>query len=69
VVIDIEPIANVCALAIDWKRLSVKAVQYYERYELLREMVRAVVVGAVRDENGKSVRIVPCTDKMIRSGL
>ena len=68
-VIDIEPVTHVCALAIDRQRLSVETVQYDERNELFREMVWAIVVGAVRDENRKTIGIVPSAYKMIRSGL
>ena len=58
VVLDVEPVAHVAAVAVDGQRLALHGVQDHERDQLLRELVRAVVVGAVGEQRRQPVRLV-----------
>ena len=48
VVLDVQPVAHVGAVAIDRQRLALQRLQDDQRNELFREVVGPVVVGAVR---------------------
>ena len=47
VVLDIQPIADVGAVAINRDRLSIKNAGHAEGYQLLRKVIGAVVVGTI----------------------
>ena len=47
VILDIQPIAHVGAIAIDGQGLSFDGIKNGERYQLLREMVGTIIVRAV----------------------
>ena len=64
-VLNIEPVAYVLALAIDREGLAVADVVDKQRYQFLRELVRAVVVGAVGHDGGHAVGVVEGTDKVV----
>ena len=64
-VIHIEPVADVVALAVDGQRLAVHRVQDHQRDELLGELIRAVVVGAVGGDDGQAVGVVPGTHEVV----
>ena len=65
VVLDIQPVAHVLALAIDGQGPAVADVVDEQRDELLRELVRAVVVGAVGHERGHPVGVVVGPHEMV----
>ena len=46
-VVHIQPVADVVTLAINGKRLTIARIQDDQRNELLRELIRAVIIGAV----------------------
>lgn len=69
VVLDVEPVADVLAVAIDRKLLVGQRVDDHQRDELLREMVRAVVVRAARDRRRDLVGAMVSHDKQVRTGL
>ena len=58
VVDHIQPVAHVFAFAVDGQRFAVADVVDEKGNELLRELVGAVVVGAVGDQRGHAVGIV-----------
>ena len=60
-----EPVAHVLALAIDRKRLLVADVVDKKRDELFGELVRTVVVGAVRHDGRHAVGVVECAYEMV----
>ena len=68
-----EPVAHVLALAVNRKRLLVADVVDEQRDELLGELVRTVVVGAVRDNRRHAVGVVERANKVVgarlRSGI
>ena len=68
-VFHIEPVTDVLAFSVDWQLLAVEGVEDNERNQLLREVERAVVVGAVADEDGKFEGVAPCADEMVAGGL
>ena len=49
VVVDVEPVALLPAVAVEWQRLVVECVGDEQRDDLLGMLVRAVGVGAARD--------------------
>ena len=58
-VLDEQPVAHVVALAVDGQRLALERVQEHQRDQLLGEMERAIVVGAVGDHDGQAVGVAP----------
>ena len=66
---DIEPVAHVLALAIDGQRLAVTDVVDEQRYQLLGELIGAVVVRAVGDDNGHAIGIVEGTHEVVGRSL
>ena len=64
-----EPVAHVLALAVDRQRLLVTDVVDEERDELLGELVRTVVVGAVRHDGRHAVSVMERTHKVVGTGL
>ena len=69
VIADEEPVADVAPVAVDRKRLALECVERHERDELLRELVGAIVVRAVRREDGKPVRMKVGPNEVIGRGL
>ena len=68
-VFHIEPVAYVLALAIDREGLAVTDIVDEERDELLGELVRAVVVGAIGDYGRHSIGVVIGTNEMVAACL
>ena len=58
VVLDVEPVAHVAAVAVDRQRLALERVEDHQRDQLLGELVRAVVVRAVGDQRRQAVGLV-----------
>ena len=69
VVFYIEPVSDILTFAVHRKRFSVADVIDKQWYQLFRELIRAVVVRAVRNDCRKAVGVVEGTDEVIRSGL
>ena len=65
VVLDEEPVAHVLTLAVDGQRTAVADVVDEQWDELLGELVRAVVVRAVRDEHRHAVCVVVRAHEMV----
>ena len=64
-----EPVTHVLALAVNRQRLLVTDVVDEERDELFGELVRTVVVRAVRHDGRHAVGIVERTHKVVGAGL
>ena len=69
VVFHIEPVAYLLAVTIDGQRLASQGIVDTERDELFREVVRAVVVGAVGGEHWQTVGVVVGAHEMVAGGL
>ena len=65
VVLHIQPVANVFPLTIHRQRFPVTDVVDEQRNQLLRELVRAVVVRTVCHDGRHSVRVVVSTHEMV----
>ena len=55
-VLDVEPVADLLAVAVDRQRVAVERVQDHQRDQLLRVLARAVVVGAAARSRPRSRR-------------
>src|SRR6202035_1483349 len=69
VVLDVKPVADVVALAIDWNGLPVERLQYRKWDQLLRKMVRSVAVRGVAQHCWQAKRLPPRPDQVIGSSL
>ena len=69
VVLDIEPVADVLAVAVDRQLLVGQRVDDHQRDELLREVVRAVVIRAARDRRRDLVGAVVGHDEQVSTDL
>ena len=69
VISHIQPIPNVAAVTVHGERLSLQHIQDHEGDELLRELVRAVIVGAVGERYRETVGVVVGHDQVITSRL
>ena len=68
-VFDEEPVADVLSLAVDGQGLALADVVDEEGDELLGELVRAVVIRAVRHDRWQAIGIVVGTDEVVAGGL
>ena len=64
-----EPVAHVLALAVNRQRLLVADVVDEERNQLFGELVRTVVVGAVRHDGRHAVGVVERANEVVGTGL
>ena len=64
-VVDVQPIADVLALTVDRDGLTTQALQDDHRDELLGELIRSVVIRAVRHHHGQAVGIHPGAGEVI----
>ena len=69
VVLDVEPVADILAPAVDRQRFVVADVVYKQRYEFFGELVRPVVVRTVGHHGRESVRVVERPHEMVRRGF
>ena len=69
VVLDVEPVADVLPAAVHRKRPSAADVVDEQRNQLLRELVRTVVVRAVRHQRRHAVRVVVGPHEVVRRSL
>ena len=69
VVRDVEPVAHLHAVAIDWQRLAGQGIDDHQRDEFFREMVGAVVVAAVGGEHRQAVGVVVGAHQVVAGGL
>ena len=68
-VFHIEPVADLLTVAVDGQRLAGQGVVDAERDELFREVVGAVVVGAVGGEHRQAVGVVVGAHEVVAGGL
>lgn len=65
----IQPVAYVFPLAVYRQRLTVTDVVDEQRNQLLRELIRPVVVRTVRHDGRHAVRVVECPHKVVTARL
>ena len=68
-VVDVQPVADVLALAVDRDGLATQALQDDDGDELLGELIRTVVIGAVRHHDRQAVGVHPGAGEVIARGL
>ena len=68
-VLGVDPVAHVLALAIQLRTLPVQNVRDLARDELLHMLVRAVIIRAVRDRGADAVRTRPRAHQHVRCRL
>ena len=64
-VLDVQPVTDVLPLAVDGKRLAVADVVDEKRDELLRKLIRPVVVRAVGHDGRHAVGVMERADKVV----
>ena len=69
VVAHVEPVAHVHAVAVDRNRLAGQHALDHHRDQLLRELVRAVVVRAIGDDRGQAVGVMIGAHQHVARGL
>ena len=60
VVVDIQPVTDIPSISINRKLLALQCIVDDQRDQLLRELVRSVIVGAVCDVRRELVSINVC---------
>ena len=68
-IFDKQPIAHVQPLSVDRDLLARQRVQDHDRHQLFGEMIGAVVVGTIGQDDGKAVGFMPGADQMIAGRL
>ena len=68
-IFDIEPIADIEAVAVHRQRFAFERIESDERDELFRKMKRPIIVRAVRYDRGQSVSVVPGADEVVARRL
>ena len=69
VVFNIQPVAHVLALAVDGQRFAVTDIVDEKRYQFLRELIGAIVVGAIGDDGGQTIGVVEGAHKVVARSL
>ena len=69
VVLDVQPVAHVHTVAVDRQRPPFDRVQQRQRNQLLRKLVRPVVVGAVGDQHRQAIGLVIGAHEVVRRRL
>jgi hypothetical protein len=65
VVLDIEPVAHILALAIDRQRLALERIEDDQRNELFGKMAGAEIVRAIGEQHRQAVGVMPGAHQMI----
>src|SRR5713101_436364 len=68
-IFNIQPVPHVLSVAIDGERLSLARIQNHQRDQLLRKLVRPIVVGAIRGEDRQLVSVIVRAYQVIGSRL
>ena len=68
-ILDVEPIANILALAVDRQRLSIERLDDHERNEFFRKMIGAVIVRAIGEQGRQPIGLVPGANQMVGGRL
>ena len=69
VVFDVEPVADLHAVAVDGEMFSLEGVEDDERDKFFGEVIRAVVVRAVRREGREMVGVLERADEVVAGGF
>ena len=64
-----QPITHILSFSVNRQRLTMTDIIDKQRNKLLRELIRTIVIGAIRHNRRHAVRIMECTYKMIARSL
>ena len=64
-IVDVDPVAHVGAVAVNRQRLARQGVQCHQGDQFLRELPGSVVVAGVGDHRRQAVGVVPGADQMV----
>ncbi|MNE23205.1 hypothetical protein D3C80_1164490 [compost metagenome] len=64
-IFNIQPVADLIAFAINRQRFTVQGIQNNQRDQLLREVIRAIVVRTVSHNGRETIGAQPCANQMI----
>ena len=68
-IVDEQPVANIEPSAIDRHRLAREPLDDGQRDELLRELVRPVIVRAIGEQDRQPIGVAPGPHEMVRRRL
>ena len=68
-ILDVQPVADLLAVAVHRQRLARERVDDHQRDQLLGKMIGAVVVGAVGGQHRQPVGVVVGAHQMVAGGL
>src|SRR5918992_3025961 len=68
-VLDVDPVAHLHPVAVDRELVPVEGVEHHQGYQLLRILVRAVVVRAAADHRLEPVGVAVGGDEQVGAGL
>ena len=68
-ILDIEPVAHILALAVDRQRLACERIQDGQRDQLFGEMIRPVIVRAIRHDDRQAIGPLPGLGEVVGRGL
>ena len=69
VIFNVEPVADVGALAVNRQFLTGESIEDHQRYQLLRKLIGTVIIGAVGEGDRKTKCAMPGANQMIGGGL
>jgi len=69
VIVDMQPIANLPAVAVDRNRLTSQRLQNRQRNQLFWKLKRPVVVRTIRNEHRQPIRLEPRAGEVIGARL
>ena len=69
VILNKQPVTDILAIAVDRKLLTLQCIVDNQRNQLLRELVRSIIVTAVRDICRELISVHICLYKHIRACL
>jgi len=64
-VLDIQPVSDVGAVAINRQLLALKRVQDDQRDQFFGKMIRPVIIRTVRDDHRQAIGAEPCLGEMV----
>ncbi|PAV72886.1 hypothetical protein WR25_21003 [Diploscapter pachys] len=65
VILDVQPVAHLVALAVDRQRLAIQGLGDHQRDQLFGEVIGPVIVRAVGDQHRQSEGMAPSADQMV----
>ena len=68
-VFDVEPVADLLAVAVNGERFPLEGVEDHQRDQFFGKVIRAVIVGAVGRDRGQMISVLKGADDVVAGGL